>query len=479
LLVAALAYTLVFVFAGFGNVQDPLYWLYKYEHLEGGWMAVGTLLTGGVVVRLFGARLLALRLVGWLCTVTAIALPYCAFLNKEQRRDNLHWLALTYILMGYGAFQEFSSGTLSVLLLSALWVTQSPVVLGLAIAARFPNILALLVLIPLWKKQALWKIPLAALTAGIVYLLGYCFVTPAPMDAAMTSHDLLDMLTKLWTNSGKLILYAFLAVGVMAFREKKYAGWIVGALIALVVVYTTKLHQWYNTDLTYLISALVLVIAIARKQYMGAAILIVATLGTDTAWLKLFPAVLCLLPIALSQYETLTEKRYWAVVLAILSVVTAYRMTTNSIGNKDLTKVNTIASVAPYQGIAIRSSEQQRLLQYKADVDSLSNIQYPISNILAVGQENHLLRAVTNCEAARFNEFWSNIYDSVYTAKYTPIIAAEHPTVFCTYSPQFKTKPEYKDQDSRFEHMLLESGYRAIDRSKYKYMIYVYDQEVQ
>ena len=442
-------------------------------------MAVGTLLTGGVVVRLFGARLLALRLVGWLCTVTAIALPYCAFLNKEQRRDNLHWLALTYILMGYGAFQEFSSGTLSVLLLSALWVTQSPVVLGLAIAARFPNILALLVLIPLWKKQALWKIPLAALTAGIVYLLGYCFVTPAPMDAAMTSHDLLDMLTKLWTNSGKLILYAFLALGVMVFREKKYAGWIVGALIALVVVYTTNPHQWYNTDLTYLISALVLVIAIARKQYMGAAILIVATLGTDTAWLKLFPAVLCLLPIALSQYETLTEKRYWFAVLAILSVVTAYRMTTNSIGNKDLTKVNIIASVAPYQGIAIRSSEQQRLLQYQADCDSLSNIQYPISNILAVGQENHLLRAVTNCEAARFNEFWSNIYDSVYTAKYAPIIAAEHPTVFCTYSPQFKTKPEYKDQDSRFERMLLESGYRAIDRSKYKYMIYVYDQEVQ
>ena len=182
--------------------------------------------------------------------------------------------------------------------------------------------------------------------------------------------------------------------------------------------------------------------------------------------------MLCLLPIALSQYASLTEKRYWAVVLAILAVVTAYRMTTNSIGNKDLTKVNTIASVAPYQGIAIRSSEQQRLLQYQADCNSLGGG-------LAVGQENHLLRAVTHCEAARFNEFWSNIYDSVYTAKYAPIIAAEHPTVFCTYSPQFKTKPEYKDQDSRFEHMLLESGYRAIDRSKYKYMIYVYDQEVQ
>ena len=84
LLVLELAYTLWFVFAGFGNHQDPLYWLYKYEHLEGGWMAVGTLLTGGALVRLFGAQLLPLRLFGWLCTVTAILLPYCTMLTKEQ-----------------------------------------------------------------------------------------------------------------------------------------------------------------------------------------------------------------------------------------------------------------------------------------------------------------------------------------------------------------------------------------------------------
>lgn len=71
-------------------------------------MAVGTLLTGGTIVRLFGAQLLPLRLFGWLCTVTAIVLPYCTLLNKEQRRTNLHWLALAFVFMGYGAFQEFS-----------------------------------------------------------------------------------------------------------------------------------------------------------------------------------------------------------------------------------------------------------------------------------------------------------------------------------------------------------------------------------
>ena len=91
------------------------------------------------------------------------------------------------------------------------------------------------------------------------------------------------------------------------------------------------------------------------------------------------------------------------------------------------------------------------------------------------------MRAVTGCEAAKFNEFWSNIFDSVYTAKYREIIRQERPIVFCSYSPQFKTKPIYKDRESALENMLREEGYREIERSKYKYMIYIpdYDQEIQ
>ena len=491
LLVAALAYTLWFVFAGFGNHQDPLYWLYKYEHLEGGWMAVGTLLTGGAIVKLFGAQLLPLRLFGWLCTVTAIGLPYLCLLDKEQRRENIHWLAITYILMGYGAFQEFSPGTLSVLLLSSLWVVSchpspvtrnlSPIILALAVAARFPNILALLVLIPLWKKRSLWYIPIAAVTAGIVYLLGWWLITPAATDAAMmSSHELSVMFTKLWENSGKLLGYMLMAVGVLAFREKKYAGWFVGAALALVIIYTMKPFQWYNTDLTYLLSALALTLALApslfhsfnRQLPIGALLLSVATLGTDTAWLKLFPAVLCLLPIALTQYKTLTEQRYLYEVLIVLCVVVALRMVHNSVGQSNLTQVQTFSSVSPYKGIAIRTAEEQRLLQYQADYDSLSTVNCQLSTILALGQENHLMRAVTGCEAAKYNEFWSNIFDSVYTVKYRDIIEAERPIVFCSFSPQFRFAPR-KDKESMMENMLREHGYREIDRSKYKYMIYV------
>ena len=475
LLICALAYTLWFVFAGFGNHQDPLYWLYKYEQLEGGWLATGTILTGGVIVKLFGVELFPLRLAGWLCVVVAIALPYCCLLTKEQRHENLSWLALTYALMGYGAFQEFSPGTLSVLLLSALWVTKSPIILGMAIAARFPNILALLILIPLWKKRNLWNIPIAAITAGIVYLLGYFLITPAITDPMMSSHDLMLMLTKLWQSGGKLIGYLFIGVAVVALCKSQLPNdkfqilkaLLVGLALFYFIFFTIKPYQWYNADLTYFISALCLVIAVMTQQkrlYIGVAVLAVATLGTDTAWLKLFPAVLCLLPIAAAYYDPL-QKRFLWLVMAIVSVIVINRMIINSVGQSNLTKADTISSVSPYRYIAIREKEKEMLLQYKADVENLENV-------LAVGQEMHLIRAVTGCEAARYNEFWSNIFDSVYTAKYREIIEAEHPIVICSYTPQYKTKPEYKDKESRFENMLREEGYTELQRLKYKYIIY-------
>ena len=304
LLIIALAWTLWFVFAGFGNHQDPLYWLYKYEHLEGGWMAVGTLLTGGGIVRLFGPQLLPLRLAGWGCVVAAIALPYCCLLTKEQRRDNLHWLAITYLFMGYGAFQEFSPGTLSVLLLSALWVAchqspisnlqspisnlQSPIIkslligvlLGLAVAVRFPNILALpVVLLAFVGKETVIRraesqnrliaCGVAVLTAGIVYLVGFLVLQHAPIDAAMNSHEVRRMFFKLWDNGGKLVGYMLLAVGVLAIGKSRvesqesraesgasrgkwqiFIGLAVGAVLCYFIKYTMKPMQWYNMDLT-------------------------------------------------------------------------------------------------------------------------------------------------------------------------------------------------------------------------------------
>ena len=513
LLFAALAWTLWFVFAGLGNIQDPLYWLNKYHTLEGGWMAAGTILTGGACARLFGAELLPLRLLNWLCVVAAIALPYCCLLTHDERRNNIHWVALTFALMGYGAFQEFSPGTLSVLLLSALWVAVSiqpsafssqlsvfsAVLLGLAVAVRFPNILALLFLIPIWRKRSLWCVPVAAITAGVVYLLGYWLITPASVHVAMDGgHHLLPMLSKLWTNGALLAACVAGWLGIWAigrYAEQRLpqswqrwglvaCGVLVGAIVVYVVSFLIKPTRWYNTELTYLISACCVALSAVTIQHsaignwqliFGLATLSVATLGTDTGWLKLFPAVLCILPVAAVRLRPQMRRYLWPVLLGLTAIVMV-RFSTNSIGKCDLTKTETWATVSPYRGIRIRSAENNWMEQVQKDYDSIQSTlaaSHSPSAVISVGQQMHRIRALTGCQTALYNEFWSNIYDSVYTAKYRSIIQDTHPVVFCSYSPQFKTKPQYEDQHSAFENMLRAEGYTSLDRSQYKYMIYL------
>ena len=524
LLAAALVWSLWFVFAGMGNHQDPLYWLNKYYDLRGGWMVVGTILTGGAWVRLFGAELLPLRLLAWACVVTAITLPYGCLLTREERRNHIHWLAVAFVLMGYGAFQEFSPGTLTVLLLSALWVLSargswwglSAIVLGLAVAVRFPNILALLVLLPLWRKRSLWCVPVALVTYGAVQLLGYWFVTPAYMPSGMGSHGLSRMVGMLWEKGALLMGYVVAWIGllmagkaisrVLPERWSRVGmvgcGIVAGALLVYYVTYVPSPRQWYNIDLTYMVSALCLVMWLAPFNVYGQSdaprcssrldcqieailhpkrgewcLLLVASLGTDTAWLKLFPVVLCLLPVAGVRLSPQMRRYVWPALMAF-AIVVAARMTTNSIGKCDLRQADTVATVSPYKGIRVRAIENAWMEQLKADCDSLTSnplTSNPLTTnpIIAVGREMHLMQAVGGCEAGVYNEFWSNIFDSVYTAKYRPEIGCRQPIVICSYTPQFKTKPQYRDRHSAFEEMLREEGYSERERGKYKYVIYL------
>ena len=505
LLIGALAWTVRFLFAGWGNPMDPFYWLYKYQAMEGGWMACGTILAGGAWVRLFGAQLLPLRVLGWLCVVIAIILPYVCLLSREERQKNIHWLAVAFGLMNYGAFQEFSPGTLTVPLLSLLWVLGMRykqragiglaiaigAVVGLAVTVRFPNIIVLPVLLalmyPKWKDGVVMTLS-SVVAAAAVYGLSYWLITPAYMDQAMGSHQMMAMITKLWEKGAMMIGMTMLWGGVLALAwwlQKRLpvsfrtygmlaAGLLVGAAVSYFITFVPKVSQWYNYDVTYMVSALCLLLAFCTRQpklLWGVAIVIVATLGTDTAWLKLFPVVLCLLPVAAVQFAPDIRRYLWP-VLVWFAITVMIRFSVNSVGKANLRYVDTRASLAPYSGIYVQAKENEWMEQVVADADSLTH-QSPIP-ILAVGQQIHRMRALTGCEAARFNEFWSNIFDKVYTEKYREIIQSEHPIVFCSYSPNFKSKPSYRDQHSAFEEMLRDEGYTEIDRSAYKYMIYIY-----
>ena len=364
---------------------------------------------------------------------------------------------------------------------------------GLAVTVRFPNILVLLILIPLWKKRSLWLVPVAVLSAGLIYLIGYALITPVSMDPAMGSHGVGEMISALWDRGSVLLLYLLMWGGVMAIgrfsNDQRQmtndklpiaAGVIVGALLCYYVSRAIPTWKWYNIDLTYMISAMVLVLAIGNQKSqiinhkfeisnyqlpIGAIILMIATLGTDMAWLKLFPAVLCLLPVAASSYEA-PMRRYLFPLLAIFAVTVMIRFSINSVGSSNLRVSNTPSQVAPYTHIRITDKEEAWMQQVLADRDSLAG------EVLAVGRSMHLMRAITGCEAAVYNEFWSNIYDSVYTRKYEAFIEARQPIVFCSFAPGFK-KENDRDTESCLENMLRAHGYRTLDRSAYKYMIYL------
>ena len=501
LLIASLLWSLWFVFAGFGNHMDPLYWLYKYQHLDGGWMSAGTLLFGHFCVRVFGAQLLPLRLIGWGITVLAIALPYICLLTPKQRLDNLHWLALAYFMMGYGAFQELSPGTLTVLLLVlialfAIRYLHSPTLLsaifiglftGVAIAVRFPNILVIIPLLPVFALpvirseegqthriciNALSALVALAASAGTIYWLSAELLTFSTTDPSMGgTHGIAKMITNLWDKGALLLGFAALWYGIVAIGRKSWY-WAV-PVAAGVGYYTTYAfgEQWYNIDLTYCLSAACVVSALASKRSALAfltAMLAIATMGTDVAWLKLFPAVLALIPVLPKVYPA-KMRTYLYLVLIGFAIPQTIRFAVNSVGNSDLYASTTRAGIAPYKGIYIDSKSNTYLEQLSADYQC-----YGVAdNTISVGSDIHLIRSVTGCQAGAYNEFWSNIFDSVYTARYEPLIIEKQPVVFCAFSPQFKTKKSYKDKNSAFEQMLMRNGYKPIDRSQNKYMIYL------
>ncbi len=519
LLLSALAYSLLWVVCGAGNPMDPFYWLTKYELLESGFMACGTIAIGHAWIALFGRTICSMRVLGWLCTTAAVALPYCLLLDREQRRRNIHWLGLTYWLVGYGSFQEFSPGTISVLLLSLTVVMLFDkaayrgrwLVWGLLLAAlvlvRFPNILVLPILLlyccwPMLRGERPWTdllrdrrrelllgIGCGALLYGLG-LVGWYYGMHHAVAAPMARHTVLRMLQDMWKNGFRLVAdislwAAFAYVLSQTGREMREVWrWLIaiaaGGAMLYYVFYAFAANQWYNMDQIYLISSLVLLVAIVlyaqRERHtlpMSAVvfpllIMSVASLGTDMGLMKLFPALLCLLPWWAAYVYWACRQRYVLLAMAVITPLFVVRFSTNAIGRHDIFRENTWGQTDVMRFTRISDLDNEQMEQIVSDYETYS----ALAPVYAVGDKLHMVRALTHCHAPVKNEFWSNIFDPVYTKWYSELVGREHPVIFCTFSPSFKTKPEYKDKHSRLEQMLLDSGYTAIDRSEYKYMIY-------
>lgn len=517
MLVSALAYSLLWVVRGGGNIKDQFYWLTKYELLESGWLACGTIAIGHAWMALFGHTIFAMRVLGWLCTTLAVALPYCCLLSRRQRSRNLHWLGLTYWLVAYGSFQEFSPGTISVLLLSILCVVllkspisnlKSPISIGLLLAllvlVRFPNVLVLPILalwcyylyrrdkeqLPILVRQALITLLVAAVAYGLG-LVAWYYGMHHDVTAPAARHTMELMLQKMGENGYRLVadlaLWLAFAYGLSIAGRPIHTAWkwfaavASGGLMLYYVIYAYPASQWYSIDQVYLISSLVLFVALVlyrqRERHdlpmpvMGCALALmsVATLGTDTGFLKLFPALLCLLPWWAAYIQWPCRQRYVLTAMVVLTALFVVRFSTNAIGRHNIYEENTWGQVPVMHLTQISEQDNAQMVKLCNDYAVYSRK----AKVYAVGDAMHMFRAITHCEPPVRNEFWSNIFDPVYTRWYSELVAREHPVIFCFYSPSFHTKPQYRDRESMLEHMLLDSGYVAVDRSDYKYMIYV------
>lgn len=123
---------------------------------------------GYIWVSIFGTEAVLYRLLGWLCNIGSILLPYCLLQNREERRKNLLFLAAGIFIMGYWTYQIYTPDSPAALCFSALLVccikthvfTIRRILLisffsALAVLSRIPNVLVVpLVMLFFYLRQA-------------------------------------------------------------------------------------------------------------------------------------------------------------------------------------------------------------------------------------------------------------------------------------------------------------------------------------
>ena len=523
-LLLSIAFTFLFVVAGFGNHMDPFYWMGLCEEYHTGFMTIGAIALGSAWIHIFGASVFTMRLLGWLLCIAALAIPYCCLLDKEQRLQNLHWLALCYCLLGYGVFQEYSPGTLSVFLCSVLatlwilylrdrrWIYAIPLVVAMAIVARFPNVVVLLflsILLPIYgvlkhRESKLIILDESILLLGSVLLTGLLYLilgvdmslsgfTEGFSSQASGEHSLLLMMQTLISKGINLLIwvavimvfgYVCSCVGKLQNKWLRWGSSIgLAILFGLFLYYTFSWKDWYNMKLHYFLSSITIAIAIyviiqlaKDKNPMGIFVAIsflligcVIPLGSDTAWLKLFPIYLCFIPVMVGLYMShLSWIKYLYPSLAILCGFVMITYCFNPIGSKSLFQGKIFGTQPLYHHIFIPKYADDYLNQLSADFDEYG----AKDNTIVVGDGAHLCAQLTKAQTLQQFGFWSNLDDSVYVSKVSSYIDEKRPVVFCVHTPWFVYKDENIGQ-SLFETMLRRKEYQEINREEHLYMIYL------
>lgn len=521
-LALAILYTFVFVVFGFGNYMDPFYWMSMYERYDvNSYMYCGTIALGYVWMKCFGATVFSMRVLGWLLSVVSLAMPYFFLLEKTVRRKNVHWLAFAYCLLGYAVFQEFSPGSLSVFFISLLsivlvkyfenrkYVAFIPLVMALAIVSRFPNVV-LLLFMPLivlingfLKKQKAVKVCVdecvvivGTIVSSLLFyiMLGvdtsYDNLRLGFNQEAQGNHSISVMIELLISNIMTLV-YDVGVVLVVLFglainrHSKSWRKWILPCVFAFCVFaymkYKIGFKEWYNIHLHYFISSLTIAFGlhgcvrgiIEKKSHTTLVILsllligAVVPLGSNTAWLKLFPMYLCFLPfIVIRFFSPSYERSYIYPTMAVICACSMAIFFTNPIGDYSIMDCRVSGTQPLYSGVYIPKEVDDYLNDVVSDC-----IEYgEKGNTVAVGYGAHLFHQLTHCNNIDYNDFWMRLDDTVFFESVRNQIEKNHPVVFCMSIP---CHVDGNLGSTYFEKKLKEMGYCEVKREADCYTIYV------
>ena len=516
LLIVSLLFTFLFVMAGTGNYQwgDPLYWLWRCKEYDGSFMTIGTIALGHGWMLLFGDTIFALRLLSWLCVSIAILLPYFCLLDNKERRNNLHYLAIAYFLSGYGTFQEYSPGSISVLLVSILFVLWMrylkkrnvliPIVLcvSAAIVSRFPNVVLLLVLFMLIlinglvnKYSAkrivcdeLFILGGTLLTSLCLYLLLGCELSFQGFNntwnsAASGGHSmhnlffpLLEQGVDIWVFVCVIIVFGRLALET----EFPYywVRWIyiicLSMMFSYYLLHEFSLHEWYNIRLHIFISSLTVAVAfvyaydcLKKRDFMTLFIVfsmllmgMVVSLGSDTGWLKLFPMYLCFLPFMLG--KNCFSFRHSCFLWLILVVFVVSKYMANPIGGIPMWKSKCFGPY-PYNYTLISNKNCDEFNQFIKDYNEFGRGKQCVT----VGLGWHMFSSITSCPLF-VPSFYHNlehddgIMDSLYH-----YMESEGPVVFLMNYHEEYPQSVVKEIGNNIKSI----GYEIVDREDPEYLI--------
>lgn len=375
-LLSLIVYSISFCFWGRGN-NDVYYWLNLYKANDVSLMVYGTYKIANLWCSIFGFNILSLRILNYLCNITALTLTIAFYYKKNF----FSWKVLlcygmAVLLMGYGTFNEFSPYSLTFLLSSIIicivlnnkinyWSLFLLGVLSMLLTiCRFPNILICPVLIiyillksftdSVGYKKSFLYILIYCLSIFFVFailLLDYEF-NPFnifnSIENADSSHSIqgliystLDRIPFLFKYCASVVLFYILTLFDLRHKTNIFFLIIVCFLFYLFLTFDIKTKEGANYYLHFFMSAICLCILFAHtwtlynddKQQdclipiVILCIMLVPSMGSDVSFLKLFPNILILIPLyALSVKKNLrfTYATYTLISIFLLFSLLCY-----------------------------------------------------------------------------------------------------------------------------------------------------------